>query len=100
MIEIQRAWNAYTADPTEKILLAGDINRTTSPQKRFQITTESISTILNTRRPFTRIFYAETKEAAYEVFKKWMADRQLHEDKTKTTIVELANEGETVRKEA
>lgn len=92
LIEMQRAWNAYTQDPNEKILLAGD--RINSTQKRFQITTESISTIFNTRRPFTRVFYATSKEKAYEDFVKWMADRQLHENKSKTTIVELGTEGE------
>lgn len=90
IIEMQRAWNAYTTDPNEKVLLAGD--RITSAQKRFQITTESISTILNTRKPFTRIFYANSEEEAYDLFVKWMADRQLHENKSKTTIVELKSE--------
>ena len=68
-------------------------------QRKFQITTESISTIFNTRRPFTRIFFAESKDEAYAQFTKWMADRQLHEDKSKTTIVELTMEGEDGRKE-
>ena len=99
IIEMQRAWNAYTQDPTEKIVLTGDRNKLNSTQKRFQITTESISTIFNTRRPFTRVFYAETKDDAYEAFKKWMADRQLHEDKAKTIITELTIEGETTKKE-
>lgn len=97
LIELQRAWNAYTADPNDKILLAGD--RIDSKQKRFQITTDSISTIFNTRRPFTRVFYAVSKEDAYSQFIKWMSDRQLHEDKSKTTIVELTTEGEDGRKE-
>lgn len=97
LIELQKAWNAYTQDPTEKILLAGD--RINSVQKRYQITTDSISTIFNTRRPFTRVFYATSEEEAYSKFLKWMSDRQLHEDKSKTTIVELAVEGEDGRKE-
>ena len=97
LIEIQRAWNAYTADPNDKVLLAGD--RIDSKMKRYQITTDSISTILNTRRPFTRVFYATSKEEAYKMFVKWMSDRQLHEDKSKTTIVELKAEGEDGRKE-
>ena len=97
LIEMQRAWNAYTQDPNEKILLAGD--KIDSALKRFQITTESISTIFNTRRPFTRVFYATDKDNAYELFKKWMADRQLHEDKTKTVITELKSEGEDGRKQ-
>lgn len=97
LIELQRAWNAYTADPNDKILLAGD--RMDSRQKRFQITTDSISTIFNTRRPFTRVFYAVSKEDAYSQFVKWMSDRQLHEDKSKTTIVELTMEGEDGRTE-
>lgn len=95
LIELQRAWNAYTADPNDKILLAGD--RIDSKQKRYQITTDSISTIFNTRRPFTRVFYATSKEDAYSQFTKWMNDRQLHEDKSKTTIVELTVEGEDGR---
>lgn len=95
LIEMQRAWNAYTQDPNDKILLSGD--RINSTQKRYQITTDSISTIFNTRRPFTRIFYATSKDEAYKSFIKWMADRQLHEDKSKTTIVELKNEGEDGR---
>lgn len=95
LIEMQRAWNAYTQDPNDKILLAGD--RINSTMKRFQITTDSISTIFNTRRPFTRVFYATSQEEAYKQFTKWMADRQLHEDKSKTTIVELKAEGEDGR---
>lgn len=90
IIEMQRAWNAYTHDPNDKILLAGD--RIDSTMKRFQITTDSISTIFNTRRPFTRVFYATDKDSAYNTFKQWMADRNLHEDKSKTTIVELTND--------
>ena len=31
------------------------------------------------------------------MFVKWMADRQLHENKSKTTIVELQVEGEDGR---
>lgn len=95
LIELQRAWNAYTTDPNDKILMAGD--KIDSSLKRFQITTDSISTILNTRRPFTRVFYATSREEAYDMFKKWMADRQLHEDKSKTTIVELKTEGKDGR---
>lgn len=94
IIETQRAWNAYTSDPNDKQLLAGDRINTT--QKRFQITTESISTIFNTKRPFTRVFFATSKEDAYDKFVKWMAERQLHENKSKTVIVELSNEGEKV----
>ena len=92
LIEMQRAWNAYTTDPNDKILLAGD--RINSTMKRYQITTDSISTIFNTRRPFTRVFYATDENVAYNMFKQWMADRQLHEDKSKTKIVELKSEGE------
>ena len=91
IIEMQRAWNAYTQDPNDKILLAGD--RIDSTMKRYQITTDSISTIFNTRRPFTRVFYATDKNMAYTMFKQWMADRNLHEDPKKTTIVELKNDG-------
>ena len=97
LIELQRAWNSYTADPTEKVVMSGD--RMSSALKRYQITTDSISTIFNTRRPFTRVFYATSEEDAHEKFVKWMSDRQLHEDKSKTTITELTSEGEDGRKE-
>ena len=95
IIEMKKAWDVYTADPNEKQLMSGD--RINSIQKRFQITTESISTIFNTRKPFTRIFYATSKEDAYEKFTKWMSERQLHENKSKTVIVELTQEGEDGR---
>lgn len=95
IVQMKNAWGAYTADPNEKQLMAGD--RINSIQKRYQITTESISTIFNTRKPFTRIFYAVSKEDAYDKFVKWMAERQLHENKSKTVIVELSNEGEDGR---
>ena len=91
IIEMQRAWNSYTQDPNDKILLAGD--RIDSMMKRYQITTETVSTIFNTRRPFTRVFYASDEDVAYNTFKKWLADRQLHEDPKKTTIVELKGDG-------
>lgn len=97
IIELQRAWNSYTQDPNDKIVMAGD--RIDSMMKRYQITTESISTIFNTRRPFTRVFYASDKDVAYNMFKQWLAERQLHEDPKKTTIVELKNEGEDGRNE-
>lgn len=89
LLELQRAWNSYTANPNDKKLLAGDTM--VSVTKRYQITTETVSTILNTRRPFTRVFYAPDKDNAYEKFKQWLADRNLHEDTSKTTIVELTN---------
>lgn len=94
LIEMQRAWNAYTQDPNDKILLAGD--RIDSTLKRYQITTESISTIFNTRRPFTRVFYAKNEEDAHEMLVKWFADRQLHENKAKTVITELKADGSSV----
>jgi hypothetical protein len=94
LIEMQRAWNAYTADPNDKILLAGD--RIDSTLKRYQITTESVSTIFNTRRPFTRVFYAKNEEDAHELLVKWFADRQLHENKAKTVITELKADGSNV----
>ena len=100
IIEMQRAWNSYTQDPNDKIPMAGDTakeDRMDSMMKRYQITTESISTIFNTRRPFTRVFYATNKDEAYKTFVKWMEDRQLHENKSKTTIIELKNEGEDGR---
>lgn len=88
--EIQNAWNAYTQNPNDKILLSED-EKIDNITKRYQITTDSISTIFNTRRPFTRVFYATDKESAYKMFKQWMADRNLHEDPKKTTIVELTD---------
>jgi hypothetical protein len=91
IIEMQRAWNAYTQDPNDKILLVGD--RIDSTMKRFQISTESISTIFNTRRPFTRVFYATDKETAYKIFKQWMTERNLQENPRKTVITELKNDG-------
>lgn len=97
LLEIQKAWKAYNQDPTDKALLAGD--KINSELKRFQITTESISTIFNTKKPFTRVFYATSKETAYEMFLKWMSDRQFHENKSKTTITELKSEGEKVKDE-
>ena len=96
LIELQRAWHAYTADPSEKITLSSDKDKTTSAMKRYQITTETISTIYNTRRGFTRVFYAASEQDARTLFTAWLAERQLHEDKTKTTIVELSNQGERV----
>lgn len=94
LIELQKAWNSYTADPSEKITLASDKERTTSIMKRYQITTETISTIYNTRREFTRVFYATSEEQAHETFVKWLSERQLHENRVKTKIVELSNIGE------
>ena len=87
ILELQKAWTAYTADPTEKSTLANE--KTESSLKRYQISTETFSTIFNTRKPFTRVFYATSKEVAYEQFTKWISDRQLHENKAKTTVVEL-----------
>lgn len=97
LVEMKKAWDVYTQDPNDKVLLAGD--RINTVQKRYQITTESISTIFNTKRSFTRIFFAASKDDAYEKFVKWMGDHQLHENKNKTTIVELSSEGEDGRKE-
>ena len=93
--EIQKIWN------NDNEVLSSESEEVTTEditQKKFQITTESISTIFNTRRPFTRVFYASTKEEAYEQFLKWMTDRQLHEDKSKTIITELNMEGENGEK--
>lgn len=98
LIELQKAWSAYVADPTKKVTLSRD--RTSSIQKRYQITTETTSTIFNTRRPFTRVFYATSQDEAYETMVKWLSDRQLHEDKSKTKIVELTSEGVDGRKES
>lgn len=87
--ELQKIWNHRTINTSD--------NNIKGVQKKFQITTDSISTILNTRKPFTRVFYGTSKEDAYEQFTKWMNDRQLHEDKSKTTIVELTVNGEDRR---
>lgn len=97
ILEIKKAWEVYSTEYYNENQLTTPENSTNNIQKRFQITTESISTILNTRKPFTRIFYATSKEEAYEKFVKWMAERQLHENKSKTTIVELTLEGEDRR---
>ena len=100
IIEMQKTWNLYLQNPNETQSIDNDEKEETDEvvMKRFQITTDSISTIFNTRRPFTRVFYATDKDSAYNTFKQWMADRNLHEDPKKTTIVELKNEGEDPRK--
>lgn len=101
IIEMQRAWNSYIQNPDDKLSTPDNVNkpeRMESNMKRWQITTESISTIFNTRKPFTRVFYATDKENAYRMFREWMTDRNLHENKNKTTIVELKVEGEDGRK--
>lgn len=73
--------------------VAGDTTDTATSTadtlRRYQITTETYSTILNTRKSFTRVFRAKTKGEAYMDFKKWLADRQLHENEKKTSIIEL-----------
>ena len=97
IVELQKVWNSYTNAIANPTIESSTDKITTVQQRRFQITTESISTIFNTRRPFTRVFYATSQEEAYEKFLKWMNDRQLHEDKSKTTIVELTQEGEDGR---
>ena len=103
LTELQKAWSSCTTDSDTDLnnnSVTEDTNNkdnNANIQKRYQITTESISTIFNTRRPFTRVFYAVSKEEAYEKFVKWMSERQLHEDKSKTTIVELSREGEDGR---
>lgn len=58
-------------------------------EKRFQVTTESISTIYNSKRPFTRIFCATSEDDAHKQLSEWLHDHQLHENKTKTVITEL-----------
>lgn len=93
LIELQRAWAGYNADPTDKQTLVGD--RVDSNLKRYQITTDTISTILNTRKRFTRVFYATSKEDSHDKFIKWLSERNLHEDPKKTVIVELTNDSET-----
>lgn len=86
--EMKKVLNVISDDIT-----TAENKENTNTQKKFQITTESISTIFNTKRPFTRVFYATSKEEAYNEFLKWMSDRQLHENKNKTSIVELTQEG-------
>lgn len=98
LIELKKTWESYITNMANSPMNNQNEKIITVPQKRYQITTESISTIYNTKRPFTRVFYAASKEEAYDKFVKWMAERQLHEDKSKTTIVELQMEGEDGRK--
>ena len=97
-IELKKTWESYITNMVNSPMNNQNEKIVTVPQKRYQITTESISTIYNTKRPFTRVFYAASKEEAYGKFVKWMAERQLHEDKSKTTVVELQMEGEDGRK--
>lgn len=93
LVELKKTWESYITNMTNPPMNNQNEKIVTVQQKRYQITTESISTIYNTKRPFTRVFYAASKEEAYDKFVKWMAERQLHEDKNKTTIVELSSEG-------
>ena len=93
LVELKKTWESYITNMTNPPMNNQNEKIVTVQQKRYQITTESISTIYNTKRPFTRVFYAVSKEEAYDKFIKWMAERQLHEDKSKTTIVELSSEG-------
>ena len=93
LVELKKTWESYITNMTNPPMSNQNEKIVTVQQKRYQITTESISTIYNTKRPFTRVFYAASKEEAYDKFVKWMAERQLHEDKSKTTIVELSSEG-------
>ena len=93
LVELKKTWESYITNMTNPPMNNQNEKIVTVQQKRYQITTESISTIYNTKRPFTRVFYATSKEEAYDKFVKWMAERQLHENKSKTTIVELSSEG-------
>ena len=93
LVELKKTWESYITNVTNPPMNNQNEKIVTVQQKRYQITTESISTIYNTKRPFTRVFYATSKEEAYDKFVKWMAERQLHENKSKTTIVELSSEG-------
>ena len=93
LVELKKTWESYITNMTNSPMNNQNEKIVTVQQKRYQITTESISTIYNTKRPFTRVFYATSKEEAYDKFVKWMAERQLHENKSKTTIVELSSEG-------
>lgn len=94
--EIQRACNLQNnVQPTSVQKENGVITPTltVSINKRWKITTESVSTIYNTRQPFTRVFYAPDADTAHKMLVAWMADRNLHENKSKTTVVELKMEG-------
>lgn len=93
LVELKKTWESYITNMVNPSIKTQNEKIMTVQQKRYQITTESISTIYNTKRPFTRVFYATSKEEAHDKFVKWMAERQLHEDKSKTTIVELSSEG-------
>ena len=57
--------------------------------KKYEVSTDSISTIYNTRRPFSRVFYAVDENTAYTMFKNWMAEKNFHEDPKKTIIKEI-----------
>lgn len=57
--------------------------------KKYEVSTDSVSTIYNTRRPFSRVFYAVDEKTAYTMFKNWMAEKNLHEDPKKTIIKEV-----------
>lgn len=56
--------------------------------KRYRITTESISDLLNTRKPFSRVFWAPNKDIAYKMFTQWMSNKNLREEPSKTVIEE------------
>lgn len=87
LIELKTRLDSYNSDPSDKTLV--NSRRTTSVLKRYKITTNSISTILNTRKPFTRIFYATDEADARNQLTTWLKDRQLHEDKSATVVTLL-----------
>lgn len=91
LTEMQKAWDVYTSDSNDKQLLTTE-DKVNTVQKKYQITTESISNIFNTKRPFSRVFFAISKDDAYKKFTKWMEDHLLHENKPKTVITELSSE--------
>lgn len=82
--EMQKALDIQVEEPNNETTIKKD-----EVMKAYQVTTDSISTIYNTRRPFSRVFYATNEDMAYDMFKQWMAEKSLHEDPKKTTIIEL-----------
>lgn len=88
IVELKKQLGYYDSNPMDRILTGNE--QVVSTLKRYQITTVSISTIFNTHRPFTRIFYAQDEEDARKQLTAWFDSRQLHEDKSKTVVTLLA----------
>lgn len=91
IIDFQKTCDMYRKDPNTKMVLDSDTKRLQSPRKRYQVSTYSISNIYNTRKPFTRIFYARSEEDAHAELVRFLSERNLIEDTTHTSILELAS---------